>query len=223
VDEEDEVTCSDLAALALTPPGPDYCINIEPAQGRCCPASTGVSLPPVAEGEYCYICGNAETEMTTPDAQPFNFLGQSEDLDDLKTCAEIEEEINLERGEGESCVNALSELTARFSPSVCGCAGVEPPNPCKFCEGRSIKRDVKIPTESFTCGQGYDFIKHFAAGGIQCNAPNTALSDVEKTCCGDPVESPTKTPPAGGKVDSAASIARGFFVGFVSLAVVMLA
>lgn len=97
---------------------------------------------------------------------------------------------------------------ASCSHLLSGCAGVEPPNACKFCDGKSINRDVEVPGESFTCGEGYDFIKHFAAD-VRCDAPNTAFNEVEAICCGGALES-------GG--DSAARfVGAGVFVAFASL------
>ena len=145
--------------------------------------------------------------MTKPDVQPFNMLGDAEDPEDLMTCAEIEKAINDERGAGESCASALSAFTVFLSPSICGCAGIEPPDACKFCEGKMVKRDEKLPEESFTCGQGYDFIKHFVSDYL-CDAPNTSFDDAQKTCCGEPVLVANL---------SAASAVTGIFVMLVSL------
>ncbi|KAL3942722.1 MAG: hypothetical protein SGBAC_003129 [Bacillariaceae sp.] len=115
--DDNGLTCTDFANYALGAPNEAFCQNIELAQGLCCPGSTGVSLPPVAEGEYCYICGNADVEMTKPNFQPYAF-GGSDDPDDLVTCAEIEVMINSERGVGESCGSAIAGFTFVFSPSI---------------------------------------------------------------------------------------------------------
>mmetsp|Transcript_18153 Transcript_18153/g.44892 ORF Transcript_18153/g.44892 Transcript_18153/m.44892 type:complete len:629 (-) Transcript_18153:303-2189(-) len=229
------ITCKDVASYALGAPDEDFCKNLEATQGLCCPSSTGVSLPPVAEGEYCYICGSADVEMTKPDHQPFALgASASNDPDDLVTCAEIEAQINAERGAGESCGSVIADFTARLSPSICGCAGVEPPNACKFCDGKVVKRDVELPEEDFTCGEGYDYVKHFTST-FDCDAPNTEFEEVEKLCCGDDLVSPSRAPSvlpsvapstvpsltggggSGGGDSAAGFVGTGVFVAFVSL------
>mmetsp|Transcript_18151 Transcript_18151/g.44883 ORF Transcript_18151/g.44883 Transcript_18151/m.44883 type:complete len:164 (-) Transcript_18151:38-529(-) len=99
--------------------GPDesICASFDLIEGLCCPSSTGVSLPPVTEGDYCYICGSADVEMTKPDSQPYA-LGAGFELDDLVTCAEIEAQINDEREAGESCGSLIAGFTFLLSPSI---------------------------------------------------------------------------------------------------------
>ena len=94
-----------------------------------------------------------------------------------------------------------------------GCVGVEPPNVCKFCDGKSVRRDVKLPGESFTCGDGYDYIQHFSSN-VACDGPNTEFGEAETICCGDDLE-----PGGGGEgSDSAAScVGTGVLVAFASL------
>ncbi|CAJ1966110.1 unnamed protein product [Cylindrotheca closterium] len=212
--DDSGLTCTDFASFALGAPNEDFCQNIEAAQGLCCPASSGVSLPPVAEGEYCYICGNADVVMTKPDYQPYAF-GGAEDPDDLVTCAEIEALINEERGSEESCGSAIASFTFLFSPSICGCAGVEPPNVCGFCEGKSVKRDVVLPEENVTCGDAYDFVQHFTSS-IACDGANTEFGEAERICCGDELEQGGGD---GGSESAARSSGAGLFFVYASFVV----
>mmetsp|Transcript_18157 Transcript_18157/g.44916 ORF Transcript_18157/g.44916 Transcript_18157/m.44916 type:complete len:171 (-) Transcript_18157:38-550(-) len=118
VGDDGVLTCADYATTALAA-GPDesICASFDLIEGLCCPSSTGVSLPPVTEGDYCYICGSADVEMTKPDSQPYA-LGAGFELDDLVTCAEIEAQINDEREAGESCGSLIAGFTFLLSPSI---------------------------------------------------------------------------------------------------------
>lgn len=87
---------------------------------------------------------------------------------------------------------------------------MEPPNVCGFCEGKSVKRDLELPEEGFTCGDGNDFIIHFASN-VACDAPNTGFGEAEEICCGEALEQ-------GSGSDSAASfVGTGVFVAFMHL------
>ncbi|CAJ1966111.1 unnamed protein product [Cylindrotheca closterium] len=203
--DDSGLTCQAFATLALAAPNQTFCSSFHVAEELCCPSSTGVSLPPVAMGDYCYICGSADVEMTKPDFQPYAF-GGSDDPDDQKTCAQLEESLNAGRSPGESCINTISGFTFRFSPSICGCKGVTPPNPCDLCSGRSVNRDAQMPGENFTCGEGFDFIQHVSPAF--CSNPEINLYGMEGVCCTDILESETI---------SAASCCTRCLVAFASL------
>jgi hypothetical protein len=159
----------------------NQCISYKFSEGTCCPSSTDVTLPPITEGEYCYICGSADVEMSNPDGQPYG-LG-SDDEDDEITCLELEADLNANRFEGSTCGSVLSFalLGPVFFPSFCGCEGAEPINApeCMACD--EINRNAIVPNETFTCGEGYDYLKHVRKELCQQDG---FLEEVESTCCG---------------------------------------
>lgn len=117
-------------------------------------------------------------EMTMPDAKPL--AGVSSDPEDQFTCTEIQEQLNAERS-GTSCMETLAPFWLRLSPAACGCAGVEPTNPCGFCnkDNKGINTTAVIPGLNLTCEVGIPFAVNSAPA--ICNTVNVDL--VESTCC----------------------------------------
>lgn len=119
--------------------------------------------------------------MKRPDYQPFA-IGAVSGPDDLLTCAEIEQNMNDGRQPGSSCMSAVGSFTLFFSPSICGCDGYEPSNACDVCKGGRVNRMAMAPGQNFTCGEGYDFLKHTSASF--CDASDDVdLEEIDAACC----------------------------------------
>mmetsp|Transcript_18159 Transcript_18159/g.44923 ORF Transcript_18159/g.44923 Transcript_18159/m.44923 type:complete len:379 (-) Transcript_18159:2467-3603(-) len=179
---DESIQCSEIALFSTLLANETECADIKITEAFCCPSSTDVSLPPVTEGDYCYLCGSADVEMKRPDYQPFA-IGEVTGPDDLLTCAEIEQHMNDDRQPGSSCMNAVGSFTLFFSPSICGCEGFEPPNACDICNGGgTVNREAMAPGQNFTCGEGIDFLKHTSAAF--CNsAEDVDLEEIDAACC----------------------------------------
>lgn len=147
-------------------------------------------------------------EMKRPDYRPFA-MGGSDDLEVQQSCAQLEASLNADRSSGESCINAISSFTYLFSPSICGCEGFTPQDPCAFCSGRGVNRDAQVLGENFTCGEKFDFIQHVSP--VFCSNPDINPNELEGVCCTDILESNS---------NSAASVGtRRFFPALASLLV----
>jgi hypothetical protein len=158
----------------------NQCNSFKFSEGACCPSSAEFTLPPVTEGDFCYICGSVDVEMSNPNGKPYGF--GSNDEDDEMTCLELEADLNANRVARSTCASALSFalLGPVFVPSFCGCEGAEPINApeCMVCD--EIDRNAIVPDETFTCGEGYDYLKHVRKELCQ----QEGFSEViESTCC----------------------------------------
>lgn len=174
-------SCSSIAANETG------CATTKIYEPICCPSTSEYKLPPVTEGDTCYICGSADVAMTTPDAKPM--IVQDDEGDEPTaplTCAQQQDALNAERAPGTSCLDSLSGLYLFYSPSICGCSGYSPPNSCNICSGGTVNRNVVAPGDgNFTCGDGYDLLQHSTPGG--CTLFNASggidLAEIDKTCC----------------------------------------
>lgn len=134
----------------------------------------------MTEGDYCYICGDADTNMANPDGKPY---GLGADENEEMTCMEMEADLNANRVDGTSCAIALGFVNNGpiFIPSFCGCEGAEPVNApeCLICD--DILRDVVAPNETFTCGEGVDYLSH--ARKELCENASFNFTAIAASCC----------------------------------------
>jgi len=195
-------TCTDIQKNATLVPEGDLCDLLKSAEDPCCPDSASVTLQPVlplpppvspptdltgVEGDYCYICGSADVEMTNPSYKPFALF--NDDSQSSQTCVELEQEYNQNRFPGASCKITLTTLTALlYTPSACGCVGFEPPRACEVCVGRDLNRDLIAPNFGVTCGEGFDVLQH--AQAAVCGMQDLNLEALEEACCSDSSPSP---------------------------------
>lgn len=185
VEVDNNMICGFMLFGALAANETEACAVTKIYEPVCCPSKADYKLPPVTEGDQCFLCGDSGVAMTTPDAKPLA-IQESEDPNDHVTCAQSQDALNEQRKDSNgTCADALYGLYVMFSPSVCGCQGFSPPNACKMCDGGTVNRDVASPEGNITCGETYDLLQHVTPGG--CAILNLTgdfdLAAIDETCC----------------------------------------